>query len=429
MPGVAMLFGRNPRQGFANATNLSTPETEAATLRMIRVANDLMLELYPDHPPHAPPPSLKSDDASTFEPDTLSLKKKQIALVWDCDETNGLDLPPGIINSPGVGSKNGGPGTGHGATVNIYSGAVFPGERGAPPIPQQGNVSIHVASLTRYLPTLIPDVTFEGICLVDFESMRADWNSTTPTMHTLSVQLAGNDTKAAREQYEAAARVYFEATIATIRTLRPGCKIGWYGYPGGDLPHVPDTQWLDYCAAHYPLCWFDSTGSGAGYQGPGAAAMRDINDGLGWLFKLLDVITPSVYLGIAPKPPSTRAVGPLATETFVGSVVREAVRLGGKAGTLVVPIIWMNYDNFWDKSINHSAPRALLTAEDAAIELGAPLRNGADGVLIWGHLDNTTSNSTNNLAAYQRFSGSVLKETVASICANYSCCASLHGCF
>ena len=50
MPGVIM-FGRNPRQGFANASNRSTPETEQATLEIIRVANGLMLELYPDHPP------------------------------------------------------------------------------------------------------------------------------------------------------------------------------------------------------------------------------------------------------------------------------------------------------------------------------------------------------------------------------------------
>lgn len=49
MPGVIM-FGRGPDQGFANASNCSTPATEAATLEIIRAAGQLMLELYPD--PH-----------------------------------------------------------------------------------------------------------------------------------------------------------------------------------------------------------------------------------------------------------------------------------------------------------------------------------------------------------------------------------------
>ena len=49
MPGV-MMFGRAPNQGFANASNMSTPETEAATLEIIRAAGELMRELYPDPP-------------------------------------------------------------------------------------------------------------------------------------------------------------------------------------------------------------------------------------------------------------------------------------------------------------------------------------------------------------------------------------------
>ena len=37
-------------RGFANATNGSTPETENATLSLIRTANQLMLELWPGDP-------------------------------------------------------------------------------------------------------------------------------------------------------------------------------------------------------------------------------------------------------------------------------------------------------------------------------------------------------------------------------------------
>ena len=64
--------------------------------------------------------------------------------------------------------------------------------------------------------------------------------------------------------------------------------------------------------------------------------------------------------------------------------MREAVRLA--KGKPVLPTAWLNYDNYWDKTINASAPRELLAPPHAAIELGAPLANGAAGLLIWGHL-------------------------------------------
>jgi hypothetical protein len=43
-----IMYGQNPRKGFANATNASTHATDMATVEMIRVANELMLEVYPD---------------------------------------------------------------------------------------------------------------------------------------------------------------------------------------------------------------------------------------------------------------------------------------------------------------------------------------------------------------------------------------------
>ena len=66
---------------------------------------------------------------------------KKIAMVWDCDNTVGLRLPRGILNNqrPVGGDKNGGPGTGHGLAVNIYSGGVFPGVNSPWAIPQLGN--------------------------------------------------------------------------------------------------------------------------------------------------------------------------------------------------------------------------------------------------------------------------------------------------
>ena len=43
-----LMYGHGPKSGFPNATNHSTPATEQATLDIIRDANELMLEFYPD---------------------------------------------------------------------------------------------------------------------------------------------------------------------------------------------------------------------------------------------------------------------------------------------------------------------------------------------------------------------------------------------
>jgi hypothetical protein len=72
---------------------------------------------------------------------------------------------------------------------------------------------------------------------------------------------------------QAAARSFFEITITVIRKIRPGCRLGWYGYPRSALPHVATPKWLAYCRANPGTCSFDTGGVGnaTGYTGPGGA--------------------------------------------------------------------------------------------------------------------------------------------------------------
>ena len=70
----------------------------------------------------------------------------------------------------------------------------------------------------------------------------------------------------------------------------------------------------------------------------------------------------------------------------------------------MLPVSWLQYDNNWDHSINKTAPRQLLSPEHAAIELQTPLENGADGVLIWGHLDPAAPpTSPESVSAYNKY--------------------------
>jgi hypothetical protein len=59
-----LMYGHDPRKGFANASAGATPATDRATLDLIVYANELMLELYPDPRPRGPSrsPRLKTDE-------------------------------------------------------------------------------------------------------------------------------------------------------------------------------------------------------------------------------------------------------------------------------------------------------------------------------------------------------------------------------
>ena len=43
-----LMYGHGPRSGFSNATNHSTMQTDNATFNLIRNANLVLRELYPD---------------------------------------------------------------------------------------------------------------------------------------------------------------------------------------------------------------------------------------------------------------------------------------------------------------------------------------------------------------------------------------------
>jgi hypothetical protein len=126
----------------------------------------------------------------------------------------------------------------------------------------------------------------------------------------------------AEQQYEEAAKRFMLATIEATRELRPGCLVGWYGYPRNNLPFNPSDSYLKWCA--YPhnagACWF--RGYDDEHYPAAAAAARSANDRLQWLFDALDVITPSVYLGLKPSESAAEA-----NRQYVRDTTEEAVRL------------------------------------------------------------------------------------------------------
>jgi hypothetical protein len=346
------------------------------------------------------------------------------SIVWGVDQSLGVHLPNGVINLQGQGSMNGGPGTGHGAVAYIYGNmGAYPSDDG--PLPQHANLSHHVDILARNVETLIPSQNFSGLCVLDFERTRADWNSTTPVMRARSLVDAGNNTSLAIIQYESAIRTFMEATIETVRQVRPGCQVGWLNYPRSSYPHPDTPQWDQMCAAHPEDCWgFNKPGDGkgTGYLGPGAAAQRAFNDKLHWLWDALDVITGVIYVTIGGE--TTVA----DTAAYVHSHAAEAVRLhrasqsrGGRSKR-VVSVTWLMYDDV----VNHNRALQFLSAADAAVVLSQPLAADTDGVLLWGHLNSSSGASGNNtVPAYNAYLNKTAATIVTSVCRDWACCADL----
>ena len=196
-----------------------------------------------------------------------------------------------------------------------------------------------------------------------------------------------------------------------------GCRTSWYGYPTNPLPHLCTHAWETYCDAHPSRCFFDRCGAGigSGYVGPGAAAQRAINDGLSWLFAALDVISPALYLGVSNATLQN-------TTAYLSSTVEEALRLAPVthgSRKRVLGVVWHHYDDYW--RVPPPAPRELLGPTDLHTELLAPLAAGADGLLVWGHVD-VGSNSSEGERALQAYADGPLASVMASLCSEYRCC-------
>ena len=310
----------------------------------------------------------------------------------------------------------------NGKVVNVYGNKgnmpkYHGGESQNGGIPQNGSLEVHLARYRTSLAALIPEEDYEGVCMLDFEHWRADWNSSDWNERERAVAYAGNgNVSRARELYEAATKRFMLATINETRVMRPGCLIGWYGYPRNPLPFVGSASRKNWCGWHsdghsaqcgswapeHPgcligdTCFFehnldDSTrwmrlGVGAGYHTAHGPYQRALNDELHWLFEASDVLIPSIYLGIQSDHHPNLATEEI-NRLYVEGTVAEARRLADNAGAatgrrppLVLPIAWHCYNDYWDAASGTSAvARRLLPIDEARIEFVAPRNAGADG--------------------------------------------------
>ncbi|CAD1474545.1 unnamed protein product [Heterotrigona itama] len=224
-------------------------------------------------------------------------------------------------------------------------------------VPQEGNLTKHLEVFREHLIHQIPDKSFHGVGVIDFESwrpiFRQNWASLQP-YKKLSIEIVRREhpfwdnqsvEQEARRQFEKYGRLFMEETLKAAKQIRPYAKWGYYAYP--------------YC--------YNLTPSQPGPQCD--IATQQENDKMSWLFELQDVLLPSVYLRLSLT--SNQRVG------LVGGRVKEALRIAKQMMTRkqVLPYYWYKYQDQRDTN---------LSKDDLEATLKKIMNLGADGLIIWG---------------------------------------------
>ncbi|CAH2007612.1 unnamed protein product [Acanthoscelides obtectus] len=151
-------------------------------------------------------------------------------------------------------------------------------------VPQEGNLTDHLIIFEKLVQQLIPDESFSGIGIIDFESWRPVFRQNFGALSEYKVLSFDIEKrrhpiwtnawlqKEAKKRFEAAAKQFMEETLLVAKLTRPYATWGYYAYP--------------YCFNMSP----------SNRRGPCPKEAVVENDSLEWLFNLEDNLYPSLYL-------------------------------------------------------------------------------------------------------------------------------------
>ncbi|KAL6259874.1 hypothetical protein P5V15_009784 [Pogonomyrmex californicus] len=247
-------------------------------------------------------------------------------------------------------------------------------------VPQEGDLTKHLEVFREDLIKQIPDGSFSGIGIIDFESwrpiFRQNWASLEP-YKTVSIKLEHKKhpnwsdaaiKKEAKRRFEKHGRIFMEETLKAAKKLRPRAAWGYYGYPH---------------------CFNQTPGQRTAHCN--RQAMVE-NDEMSWLFTLVDAHLPSVYLRQEIR--EEDRVG------FVKGRVSEALRMAAKSPSKqqTLPYYWFKYQD---------RREYFLSEKDTENAFNTIFNLGADGLIIWGSSEDTdTEQKCKDLLRY-------VKETLA----------------
>lgn len=224
-------------------------------------------------------------------------------------------------------------------------------------VPQEGNLTMHLEAFEKAVIRKIPDDTFEGIAVIDFERwrpiFRQNWGTLLPIKNlSIAIEKEKHPTWDKRkieheaiQRFEKYARIFLEETLKTAKKLRPYGKWGYYGYP--------------LCFNMSPSQLTKECGTKTVIE----------NDRLSWLFSKMDVLVPSVYL------PSRLSLQ--QQKDLIEGRINESLRIASNLANRpkILPYYWFK---FYDKK------NSFLTLEDLDETFQKIFDLGADGIIIWG---------------------------------------------
>ncbi len=225
-------------------------------------------------------------------------------------------------------------------------------------IPQNVNMSDHLARMRRDIEKAIPDRNFDGYAVMDFEAWKPDWAS--PKLgdeyREASRRLvrqrfpglsASQVEDRAAQEWNDAARAFLLQTLAEAQRLRPDAVWGFYGYLGD---HDDDTG---------------------------------LEEGMDWLWDEVDGFFPSIYMRMVTERNWSRTRGTVSLQEArdrVRAKVEAAQDIAGDRP--VVPFVWRLY-----KPQNPLRGGQPLSELDFEMSFAYPIELGAEGLILWDNVN------------------------------------------
>ncbi|MFH4974691.1 hypothetical protein AB6A40_001400 [Gnathostoma spinigerum] len=223
-------------------------------------------------------------------------------------------------------------------------------------LPQKANLTTHLEQAQKDIISAIPNETFDGIAVIDFEEWRPTFD-TNWSLKRVYREQSIDDVKRrfpsmgqqelrmkAKEEFDMAAKNFMLESLWLGKKLRPMARWGFYGFP---------------------LCNYDA-GANAGDECKNS--FREHNNRLSFLFKSSDALFPSIYL--------TRENA--FNRNYVRAVLKEAKRVA--------------HQNEWSKQIyaytkfeyhEYNIETKFYTKDDLCNTIGVAKEQKLDGVLLW----------------------------------------------
>lgn len=221
-------------------------------------------------------------------------------------------------------------------------------------IPQRTNLAAHLEKAKRDIEAAIPDATFAGLAIIDYEAWTPIWSRTGDVYRTASrdytrqrnPSLTGDalEQRAKQEFCDAGDAVMLE-TLRLGKRLRPNAKWGFYGYPDQHRPEdMREIPWMwEESDAAFPAFYNLKYGVKTGEAGPGQIKVADFENEI-----RLMIDTSKTLTGNKP----------------------------------VYGFIWVRYHE-----VNRTYGLQMLNPDDLEQIMNAPRALGAQGLIVWDHID------------------------------------------